>query len=156
MHKYSLLTNTSINKKYKTEYMSSAAGKDCKIPLHVAMDELENHVSFSFPRFPFFHLHFNPQLQLRRAFACRHAPLLTQLCTDMRSEAHAVREQGIARDTLWAQIERIVALTLCAVHPRLSLSYRSCLTEYELQNHQTSKCFQVNPNLLVCVHVHVL
>jgi hypothetical protein len=76
MHKYSLLTNTSINKKYKTEYMSSAAGKDCKIPLHVAMDELENHVSVSFPRFPFFHLHFNPQLQLRRAFACRHAPLL--------------------------------------------------------------------------------
>ena len=51
IHKYSLLTNTSINKKYKPEWISSAAGKDCKIPLHAVMDELENHVSVPFSSF---------------------------------------------------------------------------------------------------------
>jgi hypothetical protein len=58
LHKFSLLTNTSINKKYKPEYFSSAAGKDCKIPLHAAMDELENHVSVPSP-------HFSLRLQLK-------------------------------------------------------------------------------------------
>ena len=45
IHKYSVLTNTSINKKWKPEYMSKAAGKECKIPLHLALDELEAQVS---------------------------------------------------------------------------------------------------------------
>jgi len=62
-----------------------------------------------------------------------------------------VGKQGIERDVMWAQIERIVSLTLCAVHPRLSLSYRACLSEHELQSHDTSKCFQVGS---IC-HLHV-
>ena len=41
MQKFSLLTNTSINKKWKPEYMANSAGNGCKMPLHAAFDELE-------------------------------------------------------------------------------------------------------------------
>ena len=51
--------------------------------------------------------------------------------------------QGIERDALWGRIEQIVALTLVAVHPRILLTYRCCLTEEQLQTHDSSKCFQV-------------
>jgi hypothetical protein len=96
MQKFSMLTNTSINKKYKPEYMPTAAGKECKIPLHTVFNELE--------------------------------------------------ANGIDRDCMWAQVERIVALTLIAVEPRLQLQYRSCLSEEELlahNSHRNSKCFQM-------------
>ena len=96
MSKFSLLTNTSINKKWKPEYLpGSDAGKGCKIPLHDAFDQLA--------------------------------------------------DEGIERESLWKQIEHIVALTLIAVHPRLDLQYRSCLTENDLRggSNHTSKCFQM-------------
>ena len=96
MSKFSLLTNTSINKKWKPEYLpGSDAGKGCKIPLHDAFDQLA--------------------------------------------------DEGIERESLWKQVEHIVALTLIAVHPRLDLQYRSCLTENDLKSgsNHTSKCFQM-------------
>jgi hypothetical protein len=54
--------------------------------------------------------------------------------------------QGIERDALWVQVERIAALTLVAVHPRLLLQYRSCLSEQDAalpEAQHTSKCFQM-------------
>ena len=48
MQKFSLLTNTSINKKWKPEYMANSAGNGCKMPLHAAFDELEAQV-YSIP-----------------------------------------------------------------------------------------------------------
>lgn len=40
MNKFSVLTNTSVNKNYQPEYLSIPTGSDCKMPLGDALGDI--------------------------------------------------------------------------------------------------------------------